>query len=83
VPNPPGVRNAERWNSPFYGFEGPGESGGVWFLSFHCFDNYIKVGFFRGASLRPLPPASPSKRKCATSTSTKTTRSTKLNSPLG
>ena len=53
----PGVYKAVKWNSPFYGFEGQG-----WFLSFHCFDKYIKVGFFRGASLRPLPPGA-SKQK--------------------
>ena len=47
----PGVRKAVKWNSPFYGVEGQG-----WFLSFHCFEKYVKVGFFRGASLRPLPP---------------------------
>jgi hypothetical protein len=47
----PVVRKAVKWNSPFYGVEGQG-----WFLSFHCFDKYIKVGFFRGMSLRPLPP---------------------------
>lgn len=47
----PDVRKAVKWNSPFYGVEGQG-----WFLSFHCFTNYIKVGFFRGASLHPLPP---------------------------
>jgi hypothetical protein len=47
----PGVRKAVKWNSPFYGVEGQG-----WFLSFHCFTKYIKVGFFRGTSLRPLPP---------------------------
>jgi hypothetical protein len=29
---------------------------GGWFLSFHCFANYIKVTFLRGASLRPLRP---------------------------
>jgi hypothetical protein len=51
----PGVRKAVKWNSPFYGIEGPGEESG-WFLSFHCFTNYVKVAFFRGASLRPLPP---------------------------
>jgi hypothetical protein len=48
----PGVHKAVRWNSPFYGFEGQG-----WFLSFHCFTNYIKVTFFRGTSLRPAPPS--------------------------
>jgi hypothetical protein len=48
----PSVRKAVKWNSPFYGIEGQG-----WFLSFHCFTNYVKVAFFRGASLRPVPPA--------------------------
>ncbi len=47
----PGVRKAVKWNSPFYGVEGRG-----WFLSFHCFTRYVKVTFFRGASLRPVPP---------------------------
>jgi hypothetical protein len=47
----PGVHKAVKWNSPFYGFEGQG-----WFLGIHCFTKYIKVAFFRGASLRPLPP---------------------------
>ena len=47
----PGVRKAVKWNSPFYGIEGQG-----WFLSFHCFTKYVKVTFFRGASLNPLPP---------------------------
>ena len=47
----PGVRKAVKWNSPFYGIEGQG-----WFLSFHCFTRYVKVAFFRGASLRPVPP---------------------------
>ena len=47
----PGVRKAVKWNSPLYGVEGQG-----WFLSVHCFTKYIKVAFFRGASLRPVPP---------------------------
>jgi hypothetical protein len=47
----PGVRKAVRWNSPFYGTEDRG-----WFLSFHCLTRYIKVAFFRGTSLRPMPP---------------------------
>ena len=51
VRNVPTVRKAVKWNSPFYGVEGKG-----WFLSFHCFTKYIKVTFFRGTSLRPLPP---------------------------
>jgi hypothetical protein len=49
--NAPRVRKAVKWNSPFYGMEGQG-----WFLSFHCLTKYIKVAFFRGASLRPIPP---------------------------
>jgi hypothetical protein len=47
----PGVRKAVKWNSPFYGVEGQG-----WFLSFHTFTRYVKVTFFRGTSLRPVPP---------------------------
>jgi hypothetical protein len=47
----PDVRKAVKWNSPFYGSEGEG-----WFLNYHCFAKYVKVAFFRGASLRPLPP---------------------------
>jgi hypothetical protein len=47
----PGVSKAVKWNSPFYGVEGQG-----WFLSLHCFTKYVKVAFFRGASLHPLPP---------------------------
>ena len=51
VKSVPDVKKAVRWNSPFYGIEGRG-----WFLSFHCYTKYIKVAFFRGASLRPPPP---------------------------
>jgi hypothetical protein len=47
----PAVRKAVKWNSPFYGTEGRG-----WFLSFHVFTRYVKVTFFRGTSLRPVPP---------------------------
>ncbi|SFU29692.1 hypothetical protein SAMN05216350_101173 [Polaromonas sp. YR568] len=47
----PGVHKAVKWNSPFYGVKGEG-----WFLSFHCFNKYIKVAFFRGLSLKPVPP---------------------------
>jgi hypothetical protein len=46
----PGVYKAVKWNTPFYGFENEG-----WFVAFHCFTNYIKVTFFRGTSLRPVP----------------------------
>lgn len=51
VRNAPNVRKAVKWNSPFYGMEGQG-----WFLSFHVFTRYVKVTFFRGTSLRPVPP---------------------------
>jgi hypothetical protein len=47
----PSVYKAVKWNSPFYGIEGEG-----WFLSLHCFTKYVKVTFFRGTSLRPVPP---------------------------
>jgi hypothetical protein len=47
----PGVHKAVKWNSPFYGVEGNG-----WFLNLHCFTKYVKVAFFRGTSLRPVPP---------------------------
>jgi hypothetical protein len=47
----PDVYKAVKWNSPFYGIEGRG-----WFLGIHCFTNYVKVAFFRGTSLRPVPP---------------------------
>jgi hypothetical protein len=47
----PRVHKAVKWNSPLYGIEGQG-----WFLSYHCFTKYVKVAFFRGTSLRPVPP---------------------------
>lgn len=47
----PDVRKAVRWNTPFYGIEGRG-----WFVAFHCITRYVKVTFFRGAALRPVPP---------------------------
>jgi hypothetical protein len=47
----PRVRKAVKWNSPFYGVEDQG-----WFVSFHCFTKYVKVTFFRGTALRPVPP---------------------------
>ena len=47
----PGVHKAVKWNSPMYGIEGQG-----WFLSVHTFTKYVKVAFFRGSSLRPVPP---------------------------
>ena len=47
----PDVKKAVRWNSPFYGMEGRG-----WFLNYHCFTRYVRVAFFNGISLEPLPP---------------------------
>jgi hypothetical protein len=57
VRNVPNVRKAVKWNTPFYGIEGQG-----WFLGFHVHTHYVKVAFFRGTSLQPLPPV-PSKVK--------------------
>ena len=51
VGNVPNVKKAVKWNSPFYGIESQG-----WFLSFHVFTHYVKVTFFRGTSLLPVPP---------------------------
>ena len=51
VRNAPDVRKAVKWNSPFYGIEGQG-----WFVSFHTFTNHVKVTFFQGTSLQPVPP---------------------------
>lgn len=56
--NVPDVRKAVRWNSPFYGIEGQG-----WFVSFHVFTHYLKVTFFSGMSLRPIPPGGTTKSK--------------------
>ena len=50
------VRKAVKWNSPFYGLEGQG-----WFLSLHCYTAFVRLAFFRGASLQPPPPG-PSKQ---------------------
>ena len=47
----PGVNKAVKWNTPLYGRE-----AGTWFLAFHCFERYVKVTFFQGASLDPVPP---------------------------
>jgi hypothetical protein len=53
----PNVRKAVKWNTPLYGME-----DNIWFMSYHCFDKYVKVAFFRGAKLTPVPPG-PSKQK--------------------
>ncbi len=52
----PGVRKAVKWNSPLYGIEGPEGARTSFFLGVHCFAQYIKIAFFRGAALDPLPP---------------------------
>src|SRR5216117_2683767 len=57
----PGVRKAVKWNSPLYGIEGQG-----WFLGVHCFTNYVKVAFFHGTSLRPVPPGKSKSRDTRT-----------------
>ena len=74
----PDVRKAVRWNSPFFGVEGQG-----WFLNFHCFTKYVKVAFFNGASLDPLPPGESRTRTSAISTSTRTISSTRSSSTHG
>jgi hypothetical protein len=51
VPKPLKLRKAVKWNSPFYGIEEQG-----FFLAFHVYTRYVKVTFFRGSSLRPVPP---------------------------
>lgn len=58
--NVPDVCKAVRWNSPFYGIEGQG-----WFMTFHVFAHYVKVTFFSGMSLRPIPPGGTVKSKDA------------------
>ena len=52
----PDVRKAVRWNTPFYGVAGGGVADDGWFMAYHCLTKYVKVSFFRGASLRPVPP---------------------------
>src|SRR5262245_16971180 len=47
----PSVKKAVKWNTPLYGMDGK-----TWFLSFHCFDRYVKVAFHNGGSLEPPPP---------------------------
>lgn len=54
----PKVAKAVKWNSPFYGVE-----EGVWFLGFHCLTKYVKVAFFRGAHLKPLPPGTSTQKE--------------------
>lgn len=49
------LQKAVKWNSPLYGRKSP-DGGYEWFLSVHCFEKYIKIAFFCGASLTPPPP---------------------------
>lgn len=74
----PDVQKAVKWNSPLYGM-----GNQTWFLGLHCFTRYVKVSFFKGAALDPYRPARPGRRRCAISTSTRTTPSTKRNSRTG
>ena len=48
----PKTSQAVRWNSPFYGVEG----GEGWFMNVHVFTRYVRVTFFKGLSLQPIPP---------------------------
>ncbi|WP_222950659.1 DUF1801 domain-containing protein [Sphingomonas sp. JC676] len=54
----PGVHKAVKWNTPFYGVAGEG-----WFVAFHCMTKYIKLAFFRGTSLNPVPPVESKQRE--------------------
>jgi hypothetical protein len=54
----PGVQKAVRWNSPLYGVKDNG-----WFLGIHCLTKYVKVTFFRGLSLKPIPPGGTEKSR--------------------
>ena len=54
----PGVQKAVRWNSPLYGVKDNG-----WFLGTHCLTKYVKVTFFRGLSLKPIPPGGTEKSR--------------------
>jgi hypothetical protein len=51
----PDVQKAVKWNTPFYGLENA-DGRPAWFLAFHCITGYVKISFFRGTSLRPIPP---------------------------
>ena len=54
----PGVCKAVKWNSPFYGM-----ADNVWFLGVHCYTRYVKVAFFNGAALEPVPPGASKQKK--------------------
>lgn len=55
VQSVPGVAKAVKYNSPIYGAFREGDRQD-WFLGIHVFATYVKVAFFRGAQLRPMPP---------------------------
>jgi len=57
----PGVRKAVKWNSPLYG--APGAAPDHWFLGVHVFARYIKLAFFDGAALDPMPPVASKQAK--------------------
>lgn len=46
----PGVKKAVKWNTPLYGLDGE-----TWFLSMHCFKTYVRLTFFKGTELKPMP----------------------------
>ncbi len=54
----PSARKAVKWNSPFYGVEGEG-----WIVAVHCFTKYVRVAFFNGSTLRPMPPGESKQRQ--------------------
>jgi len=58
VSNVPEVCKAVKWNSPLFGIEGQG-----FFLSFHVFTRYVKVTFFKGSTLQPVPEGGTPKSK--------------------
>ena len=75
----PNVRKAVKWNSPLYG--APDKT--TWFASLHGYDRYVKVAFFDGAALKPVPPVGSKTRGRATSTSTRATGWTRRSSKAG
>ena len=47
----PDVHKAVKWHGAWYGV--PGKS---WFLAISSFKAHLKLGFFDGTSLKPVPP---------------------------
>lgn len=47
----PKVQKAVKWNSPLYGM-----TENHYFVGLHVFKKYIKVAFFQGRLLKPMPP---------------------------